>query len=169
MRPLSALPEGNWSRFWDDSESSGVCVTGSRIKCSSTKCKIIPLGMDIRFVFELICSRGKKVLMAVFITKWLGQQGPLPSPGIAIVIYLESIYIYIYIYSQGKWNLRKIPTTAPFKYQKSRRQKRYWKPEEKAGLKETAIHLFWLEIRRRKSEILNDLFTGALEAYNWFS
>lgn len=55
-------------------------------------------------------------------------------------------------------------TTAPFKYQRSRRQKRDLKLEEKADPKEMAIHLFWLEIRRRKSEILNDLFTRALEA-----
>ena len=55
-------------------------------------------------------------------------------------------------------------TIAPFKYQRSRWQKRYLKLEEKSGPKEMAIHLFWLEIRRQKSEVLNDLFTGALEA-----
>lgn len=55
-------------------------------------------------------------------------------------------------------------TTAPFKYQMSRRQKVSLKLEEKAGPKGKTIHLFWLEIRWRKNEVLNDLFTGALEA-----
>lgn len=41
-------------------------------------------------------------------------------------------------------------TTAPFKYQRSGRQKRYLKLEEKNGPKEMAIHLFWLENRRKE-------------------
>lgn len=85
IRESIFFTEGNWCRLQYDSESSEVCMTGSKMKRSSSKCNIIHLGTNMNAVFELISwkqPKGRKVLMAMFITKWLGQQWLLLPPSL---------------------------------------------------------------------------------------